>query len=126
MYGTAIAIAAAGGTVKAQTSETSELEQMKAKMENMETNMEVMQERIDELEKEKAQAAPPPTNSTASTPGAESSNTNLLYGPASPIEDRDALNNEQTAAPRPYNVIYRIRPPCARNALLRHLASHEL
>jgi DcaP outer membrane protein len=102
IFGTVLAVAG-GVTAEAQTSDTSELDQMKTKMENMETNMEVMQERVDELEKEKAQAAQAPTNSTASTSNGANSSTNLVYGPASPIEDRDALNNEQTAAQRPNN-----------------------
>jgi DcaP outer membrane protein len=92
IYGAALVITAV--RAQAQTSDMSELDDMKAKMQIMQTNMNEMQERIDELEKEKAQ------QNQSSTNVAQPAATGEAEGVASPVPDRGDLNDQQAAAPR--------------------------
>ena len=97
-----IALFAAGGiTAQAQTSGSSDIDQLKAQMQEMQKNMDAMQQKIDELEQEKAAANQPSTNAaqpSTSAPGQE--NTNVFAGTASPVPDRGSLDDQQAAAPR--------------------------
>src|SRR5687768_12183247 len=100
---------AAVGAARAQAPST-EVEQLKAAMQAMQKNMEDMQRKLAELEKAQASApaAPAPTMVEASAvpPGSASVgiyfNTPIkpVVGKASPVADRDAMNNQQEAAPR--------------------------
>src|SRR5580765_6470034 len=82
----------------------SELEELKAKMKAMEQTMEQMKQKISEMEQQKgAPVSPVPT-----APGTGGVNvvtfqptTKGIVGHASPIEPRNALNDQQEAAPRP-------------------------
>jgi hypothetical protein len=102
LCGTAL-VAAAGVAAQAQTSDSSEIDQLKAEMQTMQKNMDAMQEKIDKLEQEKAATSQAPTNAvqpSVSASGLENSNTNVFVGMVSPVQDRDSLNDQQTAAPR--------------------------
>ena len=93
------ALVFAGGiTAVAQTSEPSELEQLKAQMQAMQKSMEAMQQKIDDLEKEKAAVAPA-TNAAEGVTFAPP--TKPIVGKASPVAERDNMNDQQEAAPRP-------------------------
>lgn len=104
------ALAIAGRiTGEAQTSDTSDIDQLKAQMEGMRTNMDAMQEKINELEQEKM-AAQISTNGQQTSANLQQSpvfpfGENLIgvpyIGPPSPIQDRGDLNDEQVSAPRP-------------------------
>jgi hypothetical protein len=93
IYGAALGIITAV-KIQAQTSDTSELDDMKAKIQIMQTNMDEMQERIDQLEEEKAQQKQSSTNM------GQPSATGEVEGVASPVPDRGDLNDQQAAAPR--------------------------
>ncbi|HTR40098.1 MAG TPA: DcaP family trimeric outer membrane transporter [Pseudomonadales bacterium] len=104
LCGTAL-IAAGGMAARAQTSDSSEIDQLKAQMQEMQKNMDAMQEKINELEQEKATANQNQAPAHTAQPAApvanyESSNTNVFAGMASPIKDRGALNDQQVPAPR--------------------------
>ena len=97
----ALALISAGSiTTRAQTSE---IEELKAKMKAMEQTMEEMKQKIADLEKQKALPAVPVAGPV--TGGVEVVTfkpvTEQIVGHASPIEPRHALNDQQEAAPRP-------------------------
>src|SRR6188768_3828921 len=98
------------GAARAQAPST-EVEQLKAAMQTMQKNMEEMQRKLAELEK--AQAAPavltaptPPTTSAAAMAATTAAGITFntpakpVVATASPVTDRDAMNNQQEAAPR--------------------------
>ncbi len=97
--------AALGGIpVAAQTSESTDIDELKAQMQAMQTNMVLMQEKIDQLEREKKAMAggllvtnevtnAPP--GVAFQPGTEDEAVQ-----ATQIKDRDNLENYQEQAPR--------------------------
>src|SRR5215469_2042150 len=98
LCGTALAVAS-GVASEAQTTDTTDLDQMKAKLQSMQTNMDAMQEKINELEEQKAQAGQVSTNmQQSSAPPVEENSAGPFVGPASPIQNRDNLNNEQIGA----------------------------
>ena len=97
----AVALVAAGGrTTIAQTASQSEIDELKATMHSMQTNEAQMQEKIDELEKEKAATAQGQTNSS-SVQGLEKVAAGEDLGEASPVAHRPAFNDQQEGAPRP-------------------------
>ena len=87
----------------------SEVEDLKAKMKAMEQMMREMQQKISELEKQKAATLPttPSPTPPAPVPPGESTTvmmqpqTREIVGRASPIQDRGLLNDQQEAAQRP-------------------------
>src|ERR1700739_1248943 len=93
--------AAAGIPAAAQTSNTAEVDELKAEMQAMQTNMAAMQRKINELEQVTAAAtnallqtnAPPGVVFKAQTQPAEVQ--------ASPVQDRRDLDDYQIQAPRP-------------------------
>ena len=90
------------------SAQNSELEELKAKMKAMEQTMEEMKQKIAELEKQKA-PAPAPAQARASLLESNSPSVQTLEKVAagetvarqSPVEDRGAMNDQQTAASRP-------------------------
>ncbi len=95
-----LALIAAG--VITAPAQSSELEQLKAAMQTMQKNMEQMQQKITELEMQKGMAPAPGTNAaegvTFTTPAKP------IVGHASPVADRENMNDQQAAAPRPDNL----------------------
>jgi len=93
-----VAALIAAGALPA-SAQSSELDQLKASMQAMQKSMEEMQQKIAELEKERGMA--PGTNVPQgvvfTTP------TKPIVGQASPVADRDNMNDQQAAAPRPGN-----------------------
>jgi hypothetical protein len=85
----------------------SELDKLKAQMETMQKTMQEMQKKISDLEAEKAKsAATAPTNGpfTTTATGEKVQFTPAskeVVGHPSQVISRDALNDQQTAAPRP-------------------------
>jgi hypothetical protein len=115
-------VGAAGITVTAQTSDTSEIEQLKASLQTMQKNMEQMQKKIADLEREnkqqkekqkrsvataKAPTAPAegPTGTTPVTTRGQTvtiaPTATTVEGHASEVNQRPAVNDQQEAAPRP-------------------------
>jgi len=78
-------------------SRDSELEELKATIQQMQQTIEQQNRRIEELEKAKAAPAPAPV---AQAPK-EAAPAVAVEGVPSPITDRHAFDNQQTAAPRP-------------------------
>ncbi len=101
LCGTAL-VAAGGMAAQAQTTDSTDIDQLKSQMQSMQKNMDAMQEKINELEQEKAAANQAPANGQPSAAGGnqENSATNVFAGMASPVPDRGSLNDQQTAAPR--------------------------
>jgi hypothetical protein len=100
LCGTALGVAG-GMAANAQTSDSSEIDQLKAEMQTVQKNMDAMQEKINELEQEKAATNQSPTNAVRPSISAENqANTNLFVSEPSPVHDRDSLDDQQTAAPR--------------------------
>ena len=96
---TVIALIAAG--VVTAPAQSSELDQIKAAMQEMQKNMAEMQQKITQLEQEKGVAAAPGTNAG---PGVVfTTPTKPVIGQASPVGDRENMNDQQAAAPRPGN-----------------------
>ena len=95
-------IMAGGFAATAQNSDKEELDQLKAAMQAMQKNMDAMQKKIDELEKEKeaATAAAPPTTTNAEEGVTFAPPVKPVVGHASPVADRDNMNDQQAAAPR--------------------------
>ena len=96
-YSAIIALVAAG--IITAPAQSADLDQLKSAMQTMQKNMEEMQQKINELEAEKGMAAAPAgTNAaegvTFTTP------PKPIVGHASPIADRDNMNDQQEAAPR--------------------------
>ena len=95
-YTAVIALIAAG--IIAAPAQSSELDQVKSDMQRMQKNMEEMQNKINELEAEKGAVAAPGTNAaggvTFTTP------RQPIIAHASPVADRDNMNDQQEAAPR--------------------------
>src|SRR5215469_2818247 len=91
------AIVAAGGiAANAQISDSTDIDQLKAQMQSMQTNMAAMQEKINELEQEKAAANQASTNAaqpSASAANEENENTNVFAGTPSPVQDRGSLDD---------------------------------
>lgn len=89
-------IAAGAVTAPAQSSK---LDQLKSTMQTMQKSMAEMQQKIAELEMQKGMAPSPGTNDgqgvVFTTP------TKPIVGHASPVADRDNMNDQQAAAPRP-------------------------
>ena len=102
---TTIAVAALLVTGNITAFGQSEIDDLKAKMKAMEKMMQEMQQKISDLEKQKA--APPPATPSTPIPPGESATVTLqpqtreITGRASPIQDRQAMNNQQEAAQRP-------------------------
>jgi outer membrane murein-binding lipoprotein Lpp len=97
-------ITTGGIAALAQTSSTSDLDQLKVQMQEMQKNMDQMQQKIDELEKEKSEAAQTQTNAeqtSQSVQTLERAAEGENIGEASPVADRANLNDQQEAAPRP-------------------------
>ena len=103
----ATAFGMAGGiTATAQTPDTTELDKMKSAMQQMQTNMDQMQQKIDKLEKEKAAAAAAPATPTPAAVEQASPSVQLIeksasgqdIGEASPVQDRQALNDRNKPA----------------------------
>src|SRR5215469_864350 len=95
------AIVAAGGiAANAQISDSTDIDQLKAQMQSMQTNMAAMQEKINELEQEKAAANQASTNPQPSPWAASQANTNVFAGTPSGVQDRGSLNDQQAGAPR--------------------------
>jgi hypothetical protein len=95
-------VVAGGYAVTAQTSDTSELDQLKMQMQAMQKNMDAMQQKIDQLEKEKAAQTAAPAQETNAQEGVTfNTPTKPVVGKASPVAQRDNLNDQQEAAPRP-------------------------
>ncbi len=95
-YSAVIALVAAG--IITAPAQSSELDQVKSAMQTMQKNMEEMQQKIAELEAEKGAAAAPGTNAqgvTFTTP------PKPIIGHESAVADRDNMNDQQEAAPRP-------------------------
>ena len=98
----AAALVVAGSlTTRAQTSD---IDDLKAKMKAMEQTMEEMKQKIADLEKQKAIAAAP----VPAAPGTNAAEgvtfappTKPVIGHASPVESRHSLNDQQEAAQRP-------------------------
>ena len=67
-------------------------------MESMQQSMKQMQQKISDLEKEKAAAAMPSTNANGEVTFAPP--TNVVTGHAAPVGDRGNMNDQQEAAPR--------------------------
>jgi hypothetical protein len=90
------------------SAQNSELEELKAKMKAMEQTMEEMKQKIAELEKQKV-PAPSPAQARASLLESNSPSMQALEKVAagetvarqSPVTDRGAMNDQQTAASRP-------------------------
>jgi len=83
-----------------------EVDDLKAKMKAMEKMMQEMQQKIADLEKQKAAPAPTATPPAPVPPGEAAKvtlqpQTREIVGHASPIQDRQTLNNQQEAAQRP-------------------------
>ena len=103
--------AAAGGVpAAAQISNTAEIDELKAEMQAMQTNMAAMQQKINELEKEKAavMGAPSGTNAplvitNVPTEVIFKTPTQPVVVKVSPITDRGNLIDYQIEAPRPGN-----------------------
>jgi DcaP outer membrane protein len=98
----AVITLSAAGVVTAPA-QSSEVDQLKSDMQSMQKNMDQMQQKIDKLEKEKGSAAAP-----AAAPGTNGSQAvsfttppESVTGHASPVNDRQNLNDQQEAAPRP-------------------------
>lgn len=89
--------------VSAQTANTADIEQLKAQLQSMQTNMDAMQQRIKELEQEQAVMtnAPPGTNAFVGVIFKEPSQPEVVR--ISPITDRGTLQDYQGQAPRPNN-----------------------
>jgi hypothetical protein len=98
----AVLITAGGMAAQAQTSDSSDIDQLKAQMQSMQTNMEAMQHKINELEREKAAANQAPTNEVQLTVSTNQGNVNVnvFVGTASPVRDRGSLNDQQAGVPR--------------------------
>ena len=102
--------AAAGGVpAAAQTSNMAEIDELKAEMQAMQTNMAAMQQKINELEQAAAATNGPPGTNTLvitnvpaevifKTPTAQA-----VVVKVSPITDRGTLQDYQIQAPRPGN-----------------------
>jgi hypothetical protein len=94
----AIGALIAAGVITAPA-QSSELDQLKANMQTMQKNMEAMQQKIAELETQKGAAPAPGTNAgqgvTFATP------TKPIVGHESQVSDRNNMNDQQEAAPRP-------------------------
>jgi hypothetical protein len=92
-----VALIAAG--VITAPAQSSELDQLKAAMQTMQKNMEQMQQKITELEMQKGMTPAPGTNAgqgvVFTTP------TKPIVGHASQVTDRENMNDQQAAAPRP-------------------------
>lgn len=95
------------GSIPARAQD-SDLDKLKAQMETMQKNMQEMQKKISDLEAEKAKAAAaaPSTNAPfTTTAGGEKVQfapvTKEVVGHASQVTPRNALNDQQEAAPRP-------------------------
>jgi hypothetical protein len=96
-YSAVIALIAAG--VVTTPAQSSELDQVKAAMQEMQKNMAEMQQKITQLEQEKGVAAAPGTNVG---PGVVfTTPTKPIVGHASTVGDRANMNDQQAAAPRP-------------------------
>ena len=92
-----IAALVAAGTVTAPAQST-DLDQLKAAMHTMQTNMEAMQQKINELEMEKGAAAAPGTNAAEGV--SFTTPPKPIIGHASPVADRGNLNDNQEEAQR--------------------------
>jgi len=92
-----IAALVAAGTVTAPAQST-DLDQLKAAMHTMQTNMEAMQQKINELEMEKGAAAAPGTNAAEGV--SFTTPPKPIIGNASPVADRGNLNDNQEEAQR--------------------------
>ena len=103
--------AAAGGMpAAAQTSNSAEIDELKAEMQAMQTNMAAMQQKINELEQQQAVATkvPPGMALTNSLPGTNGFLGVIFKAPGrpeivqiSPVTDRGTLQDYQEQAPRP-------------------------
>jgi hypothetical protein len=98
----------AAGVAPAQSNDAAELEQLKAAMKEMQKNMDQMQQKIDKLEQEKAAAETVVGQSNTVLEAASPSVKTLEkaangqdIGTASPVQDRESLNDQQQAASRP-------------------------
>lgn len=91
------------GAVHAQAP-ASEIEQLKAAMQAMQRNMDAMQQKLAELEKAQAAPAPAPAApvAAASTAGSVTfvAPPHPVVAKASPIANRESMNDQQEAAPR--------------------------
>ncbi len=96
-YAAVMALVAAG--IMTAPAQSTELDQLKTTMQEMQKTMAGMQQKIAELEQEKVAAAAPGTNAvegvTFETP------TKPIVGHASPVGDRENMNDQQEEAPRP-------------------------
>jgi hypothetical protein len=94
----AIIVLIAAGAVTAPA-QSSELDQLKSAMQTMQKNMTEMQQKITELEMQKGMATTPGTNAgqgvVFTTPPAP------VVGHESQVTDRNNMNDQQEAAPRP-------------------------
>ena len=91
-----IALIAAG--VVTAPAQSSELDQLKATMQTMQKNMEEMQKKIAELEMQKGWR---PRREPMLGEGVTfTAPTKPIVGHASPVADRDNMNDQQEAAPR--------------------------
>src|SRR6478609_2693570 len=82
------------GSARAQSS-SPEVEQLKAQMQVMQKSLEDMQRKLAALEKGQPPPAPVPADGvTFDTPAKP------VVAKAAPVTDRDAMNNQQEAAPR--------------------------
>ncbi len=95
-YSAIIALIAAG--IISAPAQSTELDQLKSAMQTMQKNMEDMQKKIAELEAEKGAAAVPGTNVAGGITFAPPSKPLIPH--ASPITDRQNMNDQQAAAPR--------------------------
>jgi hypothetical protein len=100
-YSAIIALIAAG-IISSPAQSTEELDQLKSAMQTMQKNMEDMQKKIDELEAEKGAATVPGTNAPGGIIFAPPSQPLIPH--ASPIADRQNMNDQQAAAPRLNNL----------------------
>ncbi len=92
-----------GGGITAPA-QTPDLDQLKAAVKNMQDTINQMNQKINELEAEKAAAVPGATNGYAKTSPSiqemEKVAAGGTIGTQSPVADRGSLNNQQEGAPR--------------------------
>ena len=104
-YAAVIALVAAGNlTASAQSNSSSDLDELKSEMQMMQTNMAAMQQKIDELEQEKARAAAAQSELEKASPSIQEMEkiaAGQNIGTNSPVAARAAFNDQQTPAQRP-------------------------
>lgn len=102
--------AAAGGLpAAAQTSNTADVDELKAEMQSMQTNMDAMQKKINELEQERAAVTNAMAAAATNAPSGTNTTLAVIFKPSgepvvvqvSPITDRGTLQDYQIQAPRP-------------------------